>query len=166
MANLTQGLPYRNLIGCLMWLACSVFGTVLVQVKELARFSNSYTEKEYKAALHLLHSLDPTKGIIFLRGGAYHERISQLTRQGGGSGGGNGEDPSITSRHCGSLLAPKGGDKGVANGGDSDVAEMHTLEDSAFTGFSFQAPDNINEFGEKDLYRVIDEIKRKEHSTG
>jgi hypothetical protein len=163
MADLTKGLPYRNLIGCLMWLACSVFGTVLVQVKELARFSNSYTEKEYKAALSLLHSLDPTKGIVFLRGGAYHERIPQLTRQGGGNGGGKGGEPSIPSKHCGSLLAQKGENKGVAKGGDSDAEEMHTLEDSPFTGFSLQAPDIINEFGEKDLYRVIDEIKRKEH---
>ncbi len=117
MPDLTKGFPYRNLIGCLMWLACSVFGTVLVQVKELARFSNSYTEKEYKAALlRLLHSLDPTKGIIFLRRGAYHERIPQLTRQGGGNGGGNGGEPSITSKHCGSLLAQKGGIKKLRKG--------------------------------------------------
>ena len=72
-------------------------------------------------------------------------------------------EPSIPSKHCGSLLTQKGENKGVAKGGDSDVAEMHTLEDSPFTGFSLQAPDIINAFGEKDLYRVIDEIKRKEH---
>ena len=83
MADISKGLPYRNLVGCLMWLACSVFGTVLMRVKELARHCNSYTLKEYNAALKLLRSLDPSTGIVFLRGGAYRERTPQLTRRGG-----------------------------------------------------------------------------------
>jgi hypothetical protein len=80
MADLSKGLPYRNLVGCLMWIACSVFGTILVKVKELARHCNAYTEKEYNLALKLLHSLDPSTGIVFLRGGAYRERVLQLCR--------------------------------------------------------------------------------------
>ena len=83
MADISKGLPYRNLVGCLMWLACSVFGTVLTRVKELARHCNSYTLKEYNIALKLLRSLDPTTGIVFLRGGAYREQTPQLTRRGG-----------------------------------------------------------------------------------
>ncbi len=33
MADLSKGLPYRNFVGCLMWIACSVLGTILVKVK-------------------------------------------------------------------------------------------------------------------------------------
>ncbi len=59
-----------------------MFGTILVKVKELARHCNAYTEKEYNLALKLLHSLDPSTGIVFLRGGAYRERVPQLSRNG------------------------------------------------------------------------------------
>jgi hypothetical protein len=136
MADLSKGLPYRNLVGCLMWIACSVFGTILVRVKELARHCNAYTEKEYQLALKLLHSLDPSTGIIFLRGGAYHERVPQLTRHGS-------EDTNVKTDDA--LL--------------QDTSEGGVLSPS-FEGFSLQSSDIVNEFGEKDLFRVKDDTDR------
>jgi hypothetical protein len=134
MADLSKGLPYRNLVGCLMWIACSVFGTILVKVKELARHCNAYTEKEYNLALKLLHSLDPSTGIVFLRGGAYRERVPQLSR--------NGDSDSKMKEDDVFL-------QGKEEGGDLS---------SSFEGFTLQSSDIVNEFGEKDLFRVKDEI--------
>jgi hypothetical protein len=102
MADLSKGLPYRNLVGCLMWIACSVFGTILVRVNELARHCNAYTDKEYQLALKLLHSLDPSTGIIFIRGGANRERVPQLTRN--GSGDTNFRKMQVKGEFCHLLL--------------------------------------------------------------
>ena len=136
MADLSKGLPYRNLVGCLMWIACSVFGPILVKVKELARHCNAYTEKEYNLALKLLHSLDPSTGIVFLRGGAYRERVPQLSR--------NENDDLKVKDETASLLGEK-------EGGDPSPS---------FEGFTLQSSDIVNEFGEKDLFRVKDEMER------
>jgi len=136
MADLSKGLPYRNLVGCLMWIACSVFGTILVRVKELARRCNAYTEKEYQLALKLLHSLDPSTGITFLRGGAYHERVPQLTRHGSVDTNVKTDDALLQDTSEGGVLSP------------------------SFEGFSLQSSDIVNEFGEKDLFRVKDDTDR------
>ena len=136
MADLSKGLPYRNLVGCLMWIACSVFGTILVRVKELARHCNAYTEKEYQLALKLLHSLDLSTGITFLRGGAYHERVPQLTRRGSEGTNVKTDDALLQDTSEGGVLSP------------------------SFEGFSLQSSDIVNEFGEKDLFRVKDDTDR------
>ncbi len=120
-----------------MWIACSVFGTILVRVKELARHCNAYTDKEYQLALKLLHSLDPSTGIIFLRGGAYHERVPQLTRHGS-------EDTNVKT------------DDALSQ----DTSEGGFLSPS-FEGFSLQPSNIVNEFGEKDPFRVKDDTDRK-----
>jgi hypothetical protein len=119
-----------------MWIACSVFGTILVRVKELARHCNAYTDKEYQLALKLLHSLDSSTGIIFIRGGAYRERVPQLTI--------NGSDD--TKAKTGDALL-------------QDTSEGGFLSPS-FEGFSLQSSDIVNEFGEKDLFRVKDDTDR------
>jgi hypothetical protein len=136
MADLSKGLPYRNLVGCLMWIACSVFGPILVKVKELARHCNAYTEKEYNLALKLLHSLDPSTGIVFLRGGAYRERVPQLSR--------NENDDLKIKDETASLLGEKEGED----------------PSPSFEGFTLQSSDIVNELGEKDLFRVKDEMER------
>jgi hypothetical protein len=132
MADLSKGLPYRNLVGCLMWIACSVIGPILVKVKELTRYCNAYTEKEYKLALKLLHSLDSTTGITFLRGGAYRERVPQLIRQVGESSSGSDNGKNVQGTDAESDILP------------------------SFDGFTLRSPDIVNEFGEKDLFREQD----------
>jgi hypothetical protein len=40
--DLSQGFPYRELVGCLLWITLSVMGPELLRVKDLARRFNSY----------------------------------------------------------------------------------------------------------------------------
>ena len=81
-ADTSAGFPYRELVGCLLWIA-NVQGTVMMRIKDLARHCNSFGAVEYAAALRVLFRLDPKMGIIFRKGGAYREAVPQLTREGG-----------------------------------------------------------------------------------
>jgi hypothetical protein len=114
-----------------------VFGTILVKVKELARHCNPYTEKEYNLALKLLHSLDPSTGIVFLRGGAYRERVPQLSRN-------ESEDLKVRNEEA-------------SFQGEKEEGDLS----SSFEGFTLQSSDIVNGFGEKDLFRVKDEMESK-----
>jgi hypothetical protein len=40
--NLEQGYPYRELVGCLLWITLNVMGPELLRVKDLARRSNCF----------------------------------------------------------------------------------------------------------------------------
>jgi hypothetical protein len=48
------GVPYREIVGCLLWIVLCVVGPELVKVKELARHSNSPTLLHYQSALKTL----------------------------------------------------------------------------------------------------------------
>jgi hypothetical protein len=52
--DLSQGYPYRELVGCLLWITLSVMGPELLRVKDLARLSNCFGEAEYISALKVL----------------------------------------------------------------------------------------------------------------
>jgi hypothetical protein len=84
--DLTMGLPYRELVGSLLWIVLCVMGTELLRVKDLARRSNNFTEADYHEALAVLDRIRFQKdyGIIFRRGGAGREYIPACTRLGGG----------------------------------------------------------------------------------
>jgi hypothetical protein len=87
--------------------------------------------------LKLLHSLfDPSTGIIFLRGGAYRERVPQLTRN---------ESYFLKVKNDDTL--------------SQDEKEGGDLSPS-FEGFALHSSDIVNEFGEKDLFRIKDDIDR------
>jgi hypothetical protein len=43
--DLSQGLPYRELVGCLLWITLSVFGPELLRVKGFARKSNKFIRR-------------------------------------------------------------------------------------------------------------------------
>jgi hypothetical protein len=81
-----MGIPYRELVGSLLWIVLCVMGTELLRVKDLARRSNNYTEEDYNEALAVSDRirLQNDYGIIFRRGGAGHEYIPACTRLGGG----------------------------------------------------------------------------------
>ena len=85
--DLSKGIPYRELVGSLMWIVLCVMGTELLRVKDLARRSNNYTMGDYTDALKVLERITSQKGygIIFRRGGAGREYIPACTRLGGGS---------------------------------------------------------------------------------
>jgi hypothetical protein len=79
-------IPYRELVGSLLWIVLCVMGTELLRVKDLARRSKSYTLEDYKDALAVLNRIVTQKeyGITFRRGGAGNEYVPACTRLGGG----------------------------------------------------------------------------------
>jgi hypothetical protein len=95
--DLTQGVPYRELVGSLLWIVLCVIGPELLRVKDLAKRSNNYTLNDYQDALKVLDRVVASKhhGIIFRRGGAHKEYIPSKTRLGGGLENVNEETYSI-----------------------------------------------------------------------
>ena len=95
--DLTKGIPYRELVGSLLWIVLCVIGPELLRVKDLAKRSNSYTIDDYHDALKVLDRVVASKhhGIIFRRGGAHKEYVPSKTRLGGGLENGNEETYSI-----------------------------------------------------------------------
>ncbi len=49
--DLSKGIPYRELVGSLLWIVLCVMGTELPRVKDLARRSNEYTIDDYNVAV-------------------------------------------------------------------------------------------------------------------
>ena len=84
--DLAQFIPYRELVGSLLWIVLCVMGTELLRVKDLARRSNDYTLDDYNEALKVLDRVVLQKGygIIFRRGSAGKEYVPASTRLGGG----------------------------------------------------------------------------------
>jgi hypothetical protein len=84
--DLTKGIPYRELVGFLLWIVLCVMGTELLRVKDLARRSNHYTIEDYQDAMVELNRIFEQRhyGIIFRRGGAGREYVPASTRLGGG----------------------------------------------------------------------------------
>jgi hypothetical protein len=84
--DLSKGIPYRELVGSLLWIVLCVMGTELLRVKDLARRSNNYTMDDYKDALRVLKRIVSCKdyGIVFRRGGAGCEYVPASSRLGGG----------------------------------------------------------------------------------
>ena len=83
--DLSQGYPYRELVGCLLWVTLNVMGPELLRVKDLARKSNSFGEQDYNLALKVLHRIFVRRhhGIVIFRNGGGREVIPLSTRLGG-----------------------------------------------------------------------------------
>jgi hypothetical protein len=85
--DLSKGVPYRELVGSLLWIVLCVMGPELrSSVKDLAKRSNCYTVEDYQDALRVLDRIVVSQhyGIIFRRGGANKEFIPSKTHLGGG----------------------------------------------------------------------------------
>ena len=84
--DLSQGIPYRELVGSLLWIVLCVMGPELLRVKDLAKRSHRYTLEDYKEAVKTLDRIASLKvyGIIFRRGAAGKEYIPRNSRLGGG----------------------------------------------------------------------------------
>jgi hypothetical protein len=80
--DISQGVPFREIVGCLLWVCLCVMGTELLRVKDLARKSNSYTDDDYEIALKVLDRIYErrTYGIVILRGGAGTEIVPSANR--------------------------------------------------------------------------------------
>jgi hypothetical protein len=80
--DLSQGYPYRELVGCLLWITLNVMGPELLRVKDLARLSNSFGEQEYSLAMKVLQRVFVRKdhGIVIFRHAAGRELIPSSTR--------------------------------------------------------------------------------------
>jgi hypothetical protein len=67
-----RGVPYREIVGCLLWIVLCVHGPELFRVKDLARRSNHPSLLDYQDALKVLKRLYKrrTKTILFQRGSA------------------------------------------------------------------------------------------------
>jgi hypothetical protein len=80
--DVSHGMPFREIVGCLLWVCLCVIGTELLRVKDLARKSNNYTAADYKMALKVLDRIYKrrTYGIVILRGGASTELVPSASR--------------------------------------------------------------------------------------
>jgi hypothetical protein len=80
--DLSHGVSFREIVGCLFWVCLCVMGTELLRVKDLARRSNTYTENDYKDALKVLDRIYARRkyGIVILRGGAGTEVVPSASR--------------------------------------------------------------------------------------
>jgi hypothetical protein len=80
--DLALGLPYREIVGCLLWIVLCVNGPDLVRVKDLAKRSNSPTASDYSDAVKVLRRIFKRRHsvIYFKRGYAGRELIPSDTR--------------------------------------------------------------------------------------
>jgi hypothetical protein len=83
--DISKGVPFRELVGSLLWIVLCIMGPELLRVKDLARRSNNFTVEDFHQAMEVLHRIKDRKelGIIYRRGGAGKERVPANTRLGG-----------------------------------------------------------------------------------
>jgi hypothetical protein len=89
--DLSQGYPYRELVGCLLWVTLNVMGPEFLRVKDLARLSNSFGETEYDMAMKVLQRIFARRshGIVIFRHAAGREVIPASTWPSSSSSGEN-----------------------------------------------------------------------------
>jgi hypothetical protein len=75
--DLTKGIPYRELVGSLLWIVLCVIGPELLRVKDLAKRSNHYTMEDYQDALKVLDRIVEVKhlDISNISSRRYRQRI-------------------------------------------------------------------------------------------
>jgi hypothetical protein len=80
--DLSSGVPFRELVGSLLWIVLCIMGPELLRVKDLARRSNHFTSDDYNDAIKVLDRIENRKhhGILYRRGGANKETIPANTR--------------------------------------------------------------------------------------
>jgi hypothetical protein len=132
--DITSGVPFRELVGCLLWIVLNILGPELLRVKDLAKRSNAYTP------LKVLNRISIRRhyGIIFKRGGAGREYVPSSSRPEGGLDNddlnvenGNGEyDPAFLPV----LFAAQ----------NTPMASMYSIGEEM----------DFNELEEKDMYKL------------
>jgi hypothetical protein len=126
--DLSSGVPFRELVGCLLWVTLCVMGPELLRVKDLARLCNSYTPEDYTRALKVLRRVSARKyqGLIFRRGSAGKELIPSSTRV-----------SSLSSAVC----SPDAPDLGLPICNDQNELREKLLCKSSPSDLSYTVPD-------------------------
>ena len=88
--DLSQCFPFRELVGCLLWITLCVMGPELLRVKDLARRSNLFTEIDYQDGLKVLLRIYQRRehGIVIYRHAAGKEIVPSAYRS---------PDPRVTA---------------------------------------------------------------------
>jgi hypothetical protein len=78
--DLSNGVPFREIVGCLLWVCLCIMGPEVLRVKDLARRSNDYDEDDFRVGLKVLDRIYArrTHEIVVIRGGAGAELTPQL----------------------------------------------------------------------------------------
>ncbi len=98
--DLSCGVPFRELVGCLLWITLCVLGPELLRVKDLARRSNSCTSSDYQDGLKVLQRISKRKlhGIVIFRNAATREVLPAYRRP-------SPDDPSPLAENTGDFLS-------------------------------------------------------------
>jgi hypothetical protein len=80
--DLSLGCPYREIVGCLLWIVMCVVGPDLLRVKELARHCNNFDSSHYATAMKVLKRLYNRRSSVirFQRGTAGRELVPSQSR--------------------------------------------------------------------------------------
>jgi hypothetical protein len=102
--DLSCGVPFRELVGCLLWITLCVLGPELLRVKDLARRSNAFTSSDYQDGLKVLQRISERKlhGIVIYRNAAASEILPAYCRP-------SPTDPPPLSDDVGDFLASPDG---------------------------------------------------------
>jgi len=75
--DLSTGVPYREIVGCLLWACGCCHGADLMRVKALASKCNDFTPDDFVTAMKVLYRLRARgeQGIAFKKGGAHCMRV-------------------------------------------------------------------------------------------
>jgi hypothetical protein len=74
--DITSGVPFRELVGCLLWIVLNILGPELLRVKDLAKRSNDYTPKgkgKGKGAPTVKVNTSQGKGNFFQKGASHYK---------------------------------------------------------------------------------------------
>jgi hypothetical protein len=84
--DVSNGAPFRELVGSLLWVVLNIIGPELLRVKDLARRSNNFTTEDYDDAMKVLNRISERRhhGILYRRGGAGKEYVPSSCRPEGG----------------------------------------------------------------------------------
>jgi hypothetical protein len=95
--DLSQGYPYRELVGCVLWVTLNVMGPELLRVKDLAKLSNCFGELEYQMAMKVLQRVFVRRnhGIVIFRHAAGREVVPSSTRDLACKDSGENVDPLV-----------------------------------------------------------------------
>jgi hypothetical protein len=141
--DITMGVPFREIVGSLLWIVLNIIGPELLRVKDLARRSNDFSLEDYNEALKVLTRISERRayGIIYRRGGAGREYVPASSRPEG--------DLSSTSLE--SYISP------CKPGEHDPVLECFPYALKARTktiAYSIGDEAEFNEFDEKNLYKL------------
>ncbi len=118
--DISQGFPFRELVGCLLWITLCVMGPELLRVKDLARKSNSFGEMDYLEGLKVLQRIFERRehGIVIYRHAAGKELVPASSRTPAVSELGLGDNIGILIGHAGNELSHQSLCKARSNYGE------------------------------------------------